>query len=477
MLRLVLFIAAVTVLRLRFQVDFPGFMTLDSPDYILAASGFARLFDLSTEALGAWRLPGYPVFLALVGHLTAFTSDSIVLSQVFLGIAAVVVGLGIGRVLHSRLVAELLVLFLGLSPVYLLNEHLVMAETVFLFTLVVFALLASMCLRRAASWPLGVALGTTVAACVLTRSNGLFFCGPVMAAVVWIQWVTPRRAARAAEPRATGAKFLLGFAIAGLVVGGPWVWRNQQLYGTFTPFTKNFNRNLLIYHSQHDLLDPSLPAIRAFRPAWNPKIHSVYMLIVRLGPNDDDAERRARAIVLEQTADHPERYLAEVGNALANFAGYAAPRPGLNDVATWFENVVNRVAYLNAVNRDLAGGLAHTRFAYVSRAGDTWLTRAVSEAGTLYLGTIRPGIFSLFALCLGAHAYRRRFRVEQPNDVAIGMFGGAWIVTALAHSLTLSDYDRFAAPFDWVMVLVIGLVAASATRELGRHGADSSRSD
>jgi hypothetical protein len=149
----------------------------------------------------------------------------------------------------------------------------------------------------------------------------------------------------------------------------------------------------------------------------------------------------------------------------------------VNHVAAWFETVVNRISSLNAVNKNLAKGLARTGFTYVSREGDTWLTQAVSKAGAVYLGTIRPGIFSLFALALAAHIYRRRLSVEQPNDVAILMFGGAWLVTALAHSLTLSDYDRFAAPFDWAMVMVIGLVASSALRERSQRGAPSSRSE
>jgi hypothetical protein len=287
-----------------------------------------------------------------------------------------------------------------------------------------------------------------------------------MAAIAWIQCRAPLRAARTprAAAVATGAKFLLAFAVTVLVIAGPWIWRNYQIHRSFTPFTKNFNRNLLIYQSQHDLLDPSLPAVRRFRPAWNPEVHSIYGLIFRLGSNDSIAERRAGEIVYEQLADHPDRYLEEVGSALLNFAGYATPRPGLNDVASWFKRVVNRVSYLNAANKKLNDGLPDTEFSYVSRKRDTWMTQAVSKAGTFYLGTVRPGIFALFALCLAVHVYRRKLSVEKPNEVAILVFGGAWFVTALAHSVTLSDYDRFAAPFDWVMVMVIGLVAASHLR-------------
>jgi hypothetical protein len=38
------------------------------------------------------------------------------------------------------------------------------------------------------------------------------------------------------------------------------------------------------------------------------------------------------------------------------------------------------------------------------------------------------------------------------------LFSLAYLSTAIGHSLTLSDYDRFATPFDWILFMVVTLV-------------------
>lgn len=448
--RLAAYVLLAVVVRVALYRDFPVFLTLDSPDYVLAADDIAKSFDFRGDALGDWRLPGYPVFLALVRPLTGSDLQHVVWVQGLLGMGSVWLGLVIGRLLGSRVLAEVLVLFLGLSPVALLNEHLLMTEALFSFTILGFGALVIVCLRGRWNAAAGLALGAVFSICLLIRSNGLFFCLPMLAGMLFV---------RRADARADLGKLALGFVFATALIGGPWVWRNYSLLGSVTPFTQNFNRNLLIYQSQHGLLDRSLPFMGQWGGSYDPEHPgTIYRMIMDLGRDTDEAERRAGAIRREQMADHPGRYLAEVLRSAANLGGYLGPYPGRNDVEVWFDRVVGNVHILNSTNAALMDDLTSRGFEITRASRNTALTRAWSRLGRGYLGSVRPLLFSAFIVCFLVILGRPR-RDGGERDVVAGLVGTAYLVTIGLHSVTLSDYDRFATPFDWVPILVIGLVA------------------
>ena len=99
---------------------------------------------------------------------------NIVIAQKILGLVTVFLGFLLGQVLRSRVVSEVMVIFLGLNPVFLLNEHLVMTEGLFLFTLLLFLVIFSLCLHGKVGVTKGLLLGLTSGICILTRANGLF---------------------------------------------------------------------------------------------------------------------------------------------------------------------------------------------------------------------------------------------------------------------------------------------------------------
>jgi hypothetical protein len=173
--RLLLFLALALIVRLGLYQHLPIFMTQDSGPYLLAGADTLQGEGLFADSLGDWRLPGYPLFLALTWPLTHFNSQLIVLMQIGLGLGAVLLGVVIGRLLQSRLVSEALVLFLGLDPVYLLNEHTIMSESLFLVEMLAVSSLVLLCLRGLVGFLEGLALGVVTAICLLTRSNSFFF--------------------------------------------------------------------------------------------------------------------------------------------------------------------------------------------------------------------------------------------------------------------------------------------------------------
>ncbi len=180
-------------------------------------------------------------------------------------------------------------------------------------------------------------------------------------------------------------------------------------------------------------------------------------MIIGLGRDTDEAERRAAAIRREQMADHPGRYLVEVFRSAANLGGYLGLHPGRNDVEVWFDRVVGNVHFLNSANASLMGDLTPRGFEIARASRNTALTRAWSRLGRGYLGWVRPLLFSAFIVCFLVTLGRPR-KAGGERDVVAGLVGTAYLVTIGLHSVTLSDYDRFVTPFDWVPILVIGLV-------------------
>lgn len=454
---LVVFLMSISI-RIALFTDFPIFLVNDSGAYLSISEGIYRDWNMFSPGLGDWRLPVYPIFLSLLRFGSRFDSGSIVLFQKIVGTSCILLGLAIGYLLRSRLLAAALVLFLGMNPVYLLNEHLVMAEGLFLFSLLAFSAMALICLHGKASMIKGIVLGFAFGLCILTRANGLFFCGPILVGVILVRSVAQGSPSSPRTLRLSILRLVVGISAGASLLLGPWLWRNYAAFGKIVPFTYNSNINMFVYLSQHDLLDTSLPEVSKFRDIYNPdQPHTIYDIVWLLRQDIAEGEALAKTMVREQVADHPLKYGREMLYALLHFPGFPAPGVGYgrSDVYGWFQNMVSDLDKVYSSNISMGWCAAP---AYIASRADSLLTRLWSETGMAYLSGFRIILFITFSLLMIKYLWQHRKDRLSVRHVSVVLFSLAYLSTAIGHSLTLSDYDRFATPFDWILFMVVTLV-------------------
>jgi hypothetical protein len=443
--------------------DLPAFLPNDSWDYLRAAGDIHRAADFFSPALRDVRLPGYPTLLALAHPLTGARSDSIVLLQAVLGMASVALGWTMGAIVGSRLVSRVMVLFLGLSPVYLLNEHVVMSETfsLTLFTLVVVAGLAS--LRPAAGWMPWVCLGFVLGLAVLTRANIVVLGAALVAGGCLVRAPRPVAGERPSS-RAIRGLGRLGPAAACLavaaVVVAPWLWRNWAAYGHVALYSSS-NSNVLLYKDMHAPLDGSMPTLSRLNQMlereqvdfeWQRRLQR------RFAPAE--AERVARRILVEQVVEHPWRHLADIGESAAGWIGfpgaYGNERSALR---YWFREFVGHAARMNALASEAVAAPTIPGWVFVPAGGDTRATRLFARLGDVYLW---PGRAIAFVGVLGLYvAWRsiRRGPHDETRSRVVLILSVGYLGTLAMHALMVTDYDRYATLFDFVVVLIAALMA------------------
>ena len=479
---------AATVRVLLFQ-RFPIFLTADSPDFLGAAEGIASEFDFFSGSFRDWRLPGYPIFLALVSWLVPWTSSWLVAVQKLLGLATTAAAMESGRRVAGLPGMLCLGLFVGLHPGYLLQEHMVMSESLFVFLLWVVVLCVFAVLERGpkASFGWGAALGLTVAATLLVRSNGVFVCLPVLA-IVWAarvwrdlgdgpfgdgpfceeaesRWAGTLRAVRRSLPFVAGA----GLALA--VVWGAWIVRNQIYLGTPKPFTDNTHRSRIVYLAQHDLLRTDLPEMAGYEfdpDEWS----TAYDIMLHQLPEGEE-ERTARRIVAEQIGAQRSDYLREAWRGGVHFLGLPVSdlASGCSSMRGWFAHLLLQQPALEASNRSKLAR-SSLRFDRFGRQGR--VLRAWKRAGLLYLDVGRAVVTLAFLASVALWLARLPARPGRPgrrrntsNDVLVAAWSTGLGLVVIVHALLLADHDRYAVPFDGLFLLVaVAAVAAS----LGRAG-------
>jgi hypothetical protein len=453
-------------LRIALFDGFPIFLTNDSNDYLQISEAVYEDLDFFEPSLGDWRLPGYPMLLAFVRLLSRFDSNAIVVTQKAIGFGCVLLGLVTGYLLRSQLLAEAMVFFLGLNPVYLLNEHLVMAEAFFLLSLLGLSAMALLCLQRKVDLKTGIIFGIALGVCILTRASGLVFCAPLVAGVILLQFFEQRPAVLSRDQRLGLLRFLVGISAGAAVVFGPWLWRNYLAFDKTVPLTYNRNITLVVFLSQHGLLDASLPQFSQFAEVYDPEQpYSVYNVVWQLRRQIVEGEPLAESLVHEQLADHPRRYAGEMLRSLLHFLGYPASGAnwGVDDVYGWFRDNVSEVEKVQADNASL-GWHTNADSAYVAARQDTLLTRIWSKAGTLYLWPFRGILYSAFSLLLVAYLLRHRGAELNVRHLAIVLFSFSYLFNATIASLFLADHDRYSTPYDWALVMVIALLCSELWR-------------
>jgi hypothetical protein len=457
---LVITVVALGIRMLLYQA-LPAVVPADAWDFLRAARDLYERADFFSSALRDVRLPGYPTFLAVTLPLTGLRSDAIVVLQSCLGIATVAAGWCIGELLGSRPTAIALATFLAVNPVYLLNEHAIMSETLALaldVTLVAAWLLAMRRPTTSADLLVGALLGVAI----LVRANCLAF-GAALLAGLCLRLPTPS-VARVA-PRWPGSSRLRPAflaAIATCTVLAPWVWRNDVAYGRPSVYLFG-GRNTLVYMAMHLELDRTLPTLARVNGVLDARDVD-YAWLWKLGNrfSPQEGEALARRIIHEEIAAHPGEYLHQVGRTALAFVGvddsYGNERASQ---LLWFRLLVGDVAQLDRIATAGPPPDSGLGFVYVPSDGNSPVSRTFSRFGQVYL---RPGraIGLLTALALmawfafGVRDPRRR--ADQRFRIAAVLVAG-YLITVAMHAAMLTDADRYSSVTDFLPVVIVCLIA------------------
>ncbi len=205
-------------------IDAYAFRSTDSAEYLELARSLARSGTYERQGVAdTWRVPGYPLFLAVVIRLAGDSTKALVLGQHALSILNLwLFHLGASMLLSRRSAALVTILWM-LDPFRIYYCGWLLAETLFITWLLLAGIVWLRCRDRTGA-PGGVALlGLLLGTAMLTRPIGVFL--PPLAAVGLFvrgrQAVTAGRALREATICLAAA----------LLVAAPWLGRNLATSG------------------------------------------------------------------------------------------------------------------------------------------------------------------------------------------------------------------------------------------------------
>ena len=464
------------LVRIGLFLNFPVFVTEDSPDYLRAAYDLFHNLDFSSIGLRDVRAPGYPLLLAATYPLTGMQSDRIVLLQSLIGLISLLLAMQLGRQLKSLPAAVALALFLAFHPFLLLMEHAVMTEVLFLPFLLSFGILSVLCLSGQVNWLTGLLLGLNLAVCILIRPNALPFCAILGAGGLYTvylrdsrQTASPEKSiARAATigvlRRAAYSHRFWQFCAAAMLGAGllvlPWMWRNYQLYDRFS--IRNWNaRHLFLMKVLNGTIDRQLPLLQKVNRQigsdtpgyeWLWKLAEKYPTL--------EVEQINQALYSEQIAAHPIWQVRDILQSLVCFSGICIFHASNERLAPkyWMHTVVRDPALTETLNRQAGLTLANPDYIYSSSRYHNWLIlESWSWAGTLALAGLRPLLYFCFFGILGLYTvFQVKGGTQKIKDkpflqlqmAAIYIFGAGYLAMVAVHTAALSDSDRFALPFD-----------------------------
>ena len=196
----------------------------------------------------AYRLPGYPLFIAFFYALFGINIRAVLLGQALLGTASVWLTARAGRTLLGEREGKLAAVLVALNPSLILYTNFYLSENIFTFLMAAFvAALGAYAARPRART--AVCLGLCIGAAMLTRmvALGLFFVAAAVMASASLEW---GRSAGPAEGRAS-KKWAMHTVIALLVMAAcfaPWLVRNYRWHGALVVDTTG-GRSLLIGHN------------------------------------------------------------------------------------------------------------------------------------------------------------------------------------------------------------------------------------
>ena len=177
--------------------------------------------DLSSPvAPDAVRSPGYPLFLLFfVDRLpTVHTLESIASTQVFISTLTLGIAFLFFRMLLPVSWALSATLLTALSPHLIVANSYILSETLFCFSIVLFAWIAGLCRRRSSPWLWGAA-GMTLGFASLVRPGIQYFPLAMLLLFVW-EYGWKR-----------GLKYSGMLVLGFVVIFSPWIIRNERTLG------------------------------------------------------------------------------------------------------------------------------------------------------------------------------------------------------------------------------------------------------
>lgn len=187
----------------------------------------------------AYRLPGYPLFIAFFYALFGINVRAVLLGQALLGTASVWLTARAGRTLLGEREGKLAAVLVALNPSLILYTNFYLSENLFTFLMAAFvAALGAYALRPRTLT--ASTIGLCVAAAMLTRmvGLGLFFVAAVVMALAALE----RRDSKSGALHAVIALLVISACFA------PWLVRNYRWYGALVVDTTG-GRSLLIGHN------------------------------------------------------------------------------------------------------------------------------------------------------------------------------------------------------------------------------------
>ncbi len=465
-IRIIAIVIIAIGIRIYLFYIFPIFITNDSGDYLAATRDIFYHMNFYSNGLRDVRLPGYPVLLTLTYQLTEMQSNRIVLLQTCIGILCVIFGFLIGYLLQSHLIAEVLALFLSINPIYLLFEHTLMTETLFLFEILAFLISVLICFYWKLNWYTGALLGFAFATCTLTRLNGLLFCMVMIMGIFILILAQKRALPNQVIFKQTSDKdifyFITAFSLILILIIGPWLWRNKNLYNSLSIY--NFsNRNLVIYKSFHGQIDNSLPILKKINNELNiEEVNWDWLWRFSRAYSTPESERIARGILLEQIINHPTNHLEDILSSFECFGGYCKTLSGNRGaVRYWFLYIINNPSLLHETNTKSWISTSNPDFNYVENEYISPILELWSNAGIFYLLYIRPFLLILYFVLVSlyiVYLFGNKGDTFDLHLIFIFLLSMGYLFTILLHSLTLSAADRFASIFDVILIIVIMLL-------------------
>lgn len=455
------FVLAVAIRGILF-FTLPVFTTYDSRDYILAAEDIYQDLNFLSTSLRDTRLPGYPIVLALIKPVTLMQADRIMVFQALLGIASMSLGLWIGRILGSPLASEVMVVFLGFNPYFLFNEHAIMTEGWYLFVQIAFVALTLLAVRNGFTVMLGIGIGVTAAANVLTRSNVLPFCLTVSTCAVVLRVISDRRNKALSRPVQPYLGPISAIIIMSAVLIMPWLWRNYQMYGVWT-FVNYNNRNLLVWKAMHDNIDYSLPKISQINSKLGTeRVDFVWLAKTRQVYEANEIEAIAMDLVMEQITSLPLTHIYDIGTALLGFAGIYDVYGDDRTAVRWWFNLIRNQDQINELNAFHYNAIApRSAYSYTEREVGSLLNDWWSRIAIGYMMVVRPVLLLFFFVMLSSYLIRAKHIITAKPKIywqTVVILSTGYLVMIALHSVTLTDGDRYALIFDWILVLLIVLM-------------------
>jgi hypothetical protein len=449
---LLLFAAILAAPRLFLLGDLAAIASPDSPGYASIALDLAQ-GDLFHPALGELRLPGYPLFLALLERTVGLNAATVAGAQLLVGLAGALAALRIVALAGGRLRPVLVALLFGLHPVFLFFERWWMSESLFVTSCLVTVWIAAEVAFAPRGFFEGAALGGAAAATALIRPNAVALVA-VGAAGVALLAITPATAKRRDLcPRATAAG-LAGCAVAFGLWMSAWLLRNDQTFGKAS-FLIGGEQSRLAYALLIGLGSDPEASSALLGPGYDPaNPATIYRLLAERrtgGSLPTEAWAREKRLALTTGPDLRRARL----RVLMHFFG-------VDEAGRRMRNLSNSMRR-SWVDPDESFFDRMRATAFWTRHGleVPKATPGATLGGRLGVGYLN---FGRLLLWLGFALLTCRRLVgtgQRSGDIArrvLTFLLAAAAATALLHAWNLADLDRFAASFDWIALLGVAIL-------------------